>query len=332
MPLNSQLGVKKETTWGTAGVVDRFLEFLSCGVKPVTGRNTSNGIRSGQRVARADRSVPYVTHYEGPVSIEVLSAGFGFWLEHIMGTVAAPVEDGDNEGVFTHTATIGTLCAKGFTTQVNIPLGECGDTNQAHTYAGGKVNTWSLTLDKTGNLIFEAGLIFKSGTTATALATASYPADAEVLSWLGGSCVVNGTEILVESWKFSADLKMKTDRLALGAGNLRKPVEDAYREFSVEFVTDHESLDIYNRVIADTAAEATTSVVLRAGSPTVIGAVGSVTPSLTLTCPAVRFDEGTPTVESTAQLVNSVKGMAMNSSASGNDAVTLDYVTLDATA
>ena len=329
MPLNSQLGLKKESTWGTPVTVDRFAEFLACGVKPVTGRNTSNGIRSGQRVSRADRSVPYVTHYEGPLSLEVLSSGFGFWLEHILGVVASPVEDVNNEGVFTHTATIGTLCAKGFTLQVNIPLGECGDTDQAHTYAGGKVTSWSISVDKTGNLIFEADLIFKSGTTATALATASYPSGAEVLSWLGGFLSVEGTEVLVDSWKLTCDNKLKTDRLSLGAGNLRKPVEDAYREFSVEFTMDHESLAMYNRLIATTADDSTVAMVLRAGSPTIIGAVGSVKPNLQITLPAVRIDEAGSTVDGTSMLTESIKGMALNSS--GNDAVSIAYTTLDAT-
>ncbi len=331
MPLASQFGVKKESTWGTPVTVDRFQEFLSCGITPVVGRNTSNGIRSGQRVARADRSVPYVSRYEGPFQQEVLSSGFGFWLEHILGTVAAPVEDGANTGVFTHTATIGDVCAKGFTAQVNIPLGECGNTAQAHTYSGCKVTKWSLGVTKEGNLLFDCDIVAKDGTTATALASASYPAGAEVLSWLGGSLEIDGTPILVDSWKLTCDMKMKTDRLALGSGNMRKPVEDGYREFTVEFTCDHENLDIYNRVIAETAAAATEEIVLRAGSPTIIGAVGDVTPAIVVTCPAVRFDEGTPTVSGTSMLSNSVKGMALNSGASGNDAVSLDYITLDAT-
>lgn len=331
MALASQLGVKDEVTYGTPVVVDRFQEFLTCGIKPVTGRNTSKGLRTGQRVSRADRSVPYVTRYEGSVTQEVLSSGFGFWLKHLLGGSITSTEDGDNEDVWHHEVQVGSLCSKGFTMQVNLPLGACGDTNQPFTWSGGKVKAWSLACAKEGNLILEVQLVFKNGTTATALASASYPAGAEVLSWLGAFVTIAETPVLAESWKLNCDNKLKVDRLMLGDGTIQQPVEDDYREFSVELGLDWENLDLYNALIANTAEDSTVAMTMGAGSPTIIGEVGDITSSVLIELPAVRIDDAGTTIDGPKMLTQSVKGMPMNSSASGNDAITLTYTTLDAT-
>lgn len=57
MPLETQAGMKDEVTYGTAVVVDRFMEYNSEAIKANVTRIEYNGLRTGQRVQRTDRFV-----------------------------------------------------------------------------------------------------------------------------------------------------------------------------------------------------------------------------------------------------------------------------------
>ena len=57
----SQLGFKAESTYGTAVTVDRFTEFNSCGIALERGAVMSKGLRTGTRVQRSDRFMPYTS-------------------------------------------------------------------------------------------------------------------------------------------------------------------------------------------------------------------------------------------------------------------------------
>lgn len=303
MPITSQLGVKKETTYGTAVTVDRFFEFTSESMKLDTGRAESRGLRTGQRAPRSDRFVPYALGASGGISFDVLSKGFGIWLEHMLGTVATA---GPTDTAYTHTGTVGTLCGKSFTLQVNRPFGACGDTPQAFTWEGGKISKWELSLSTEGVLSASFDLVCEDETTATALATASYPASAEIFSWVGGKCTVGGVAVDVKSWKVSVDNKLDDSRIYLRENTRRKePVESDYREISAEFVLDFDDLTMYNRFKSATAAGALALVELQATSATLIGT--TTYPRVKVTLPAARFDEDSVAVGGTDVLEQSVK-------------------------
>ena len=327
MPINSQLGIKKETTYGTPVTVDRFTEYLSEGIKPVLGRNYSKGLRAGQRGMRTSSVVPFVKRYEGPLQVEVLSKGFGFWLEHIMGSVATG--SAEETVVYTHTGSIASHCGDGFTLQVNRPLGACADTDQAFTWSGGKVMKAAFSCAVDGNLICDLDLVFADGTTATGLASASYPSGAEVMSWLGGYLTVDTDDIPVKDWKVTIDNKLDPEKMRMTAagGVFKEPTEADHPEVSAEFTCDWESLDFYNKVIANTAAGATGELILGAGSPGIIG--DTLTPRLQFTMPGCIFEDAGTTVSGPAALEQSVKVMAGNTS--GSNMLTIAYRTLDTT-
>jgi len=325
MPISSQLGVKKEVTYGTAVTVDRFAEFLSESMQLETGRAESKALRTGQRVQRSDRFIPYITGVSGSVELEPLSKGFGFWLEHMLGQVATT---GPVDGAYTHTASIATLCGKSFTMQANRPFGACGDTNQAFTWEGLKISKWELALDAEGLLTFSADLVGEDESTATALATASYPAGAEVFSWVGGLVTIGGTATDVKSWKVSCDNKLDDGRLFLRENTRRKePVESDYREITAELTLDFENLTHYNRFKSATAAGTLAAVELQATAATLIGA--STYPRIKATIPAARFDEvgvnigGTDVLEQTVKCVGLFDGT--------NSPISVEYTTADTT-
>lgn len=325
MPIVSQLGAKKETTYGTAVTVDRFFEFVSESIALETGRAESEGLRSGQRVARTDRFVPYILGAAGSVTIEPASKGFGFWLEHMLGTVATT---GPTDSAYTHTATVGDLWGKSFTLQVNRPLGPSGSTNQAFTWEGGKVTKWTLSCKTEGLLKFEVDLIFEDETTATALASASYPASTEALSWARADATIGGTAVPVTSWSVSCDNKLKTDRHFLASSTRRaQSAEEAMREITFSAECDWTDLTHYNRFRAETAAGTLASVVTTAKAPTLIGA--TTYPGVTVTMPLVRFDEPGPTVDGPGLMMQTIGGKALTDGS--QQPISVAYVTTDTT-
>lgn len=328
MSVNSQLGVKKETTYGTPVTVDRFYEYNSEKITLDTGRAVSEGFRAGQRVRRSDRFVPYVMGASGSIELDVLSGGFGFWLEHMLGTVTTT---GPTETVaYTHTGTVGDLAGKSFTLQVDRRLGATAATSQGFTWEGGKVAKWSLSCETEGLLVFSADLVFEDEKTATALATASYPSNVVPLSWAAASATIASTSIPVTSWTVSCDNKLKTDRHYLANSTRRsEPVEEDLREITVELECDWSDLTQYNRFASETVAGTLAAVTLNATAPSILTGATTIKSSATITLPAVRFDTVEASNGDRSVLMQSVSGLALDNGSAAP--ISVAYVAADAT-
>lgn len=326
----AQVGFKTESTYGTAVTVDRFSEFVTEKIKPMSGRVVSKGMRSGQRVRRKDRQVPYKQGAAGPVQVEVLSAGFGWWLAHMLGSSATT---GPTDSAYTHTGTLGTLTGKSFTFQTNRPF-HPADTDQAITFEGGKIPKWKLS-NKVGEvLVAEFDLDFEDWATGTALASASYPTAAEPLSFVGGAVTIGGSSVDISEIEVSCDNKLfgvsSTDeRRYLRASSLHKePVEGDLREISWSIGCDWESLTQFNRVHSATAAGALATIVATWTGSILIG-TASVS-SLTLTIDEASFDDLDSTVDGPAPLTQKLTGAGLYDGSTSP--VTLAYVSGDSTA
>lgn len=326
MPLEAQLGTADETTYGTAVTVDHFLEFASEEIVPETQRISNTGLRAGRRTLSADQFIPAVTGYGGSVTLNVLTQGFAFWLEHMLGSVSTS----GTGPAYLHTGTIGDNCGKGFTMQVNRPLGACGATDAAHTFSGGKVSKWTLSTEpgEEGVLKLEMDLLFTDGTTSTALATASYPAGMELFAWPSATVSINGTGVPVTSWSVECDRKLKDDRLHLrGNPRRREPVPDDWLEISWTIGVEHDQ--DWPQVVAEAAADAIlTDLVLEVTAPTEI--TTGVPPKIVVTLPAARVDEGTHTVGGTEIMEADISGMALTP-AGGGSPVTIEVTSAEST-
>ena len=321
-----QLGVKAETTYNTGVTVDRFFEFNSESVTAELGRVESSGIRSGTRAMRSDRRVPYIMGAGGNVEFDVLSKGFGFWLGQCLGSVSTG--SAEETVVYTHTGTVGSLTGKFFTAQVGVPqVG--GGTITPKTATGGKVKSFELSCATGEALKFSADLDFANLEHSTSLATASYPATTELLTFIGGSLTVGGTAVNINQFSVKVDNGLKTDRRYIIASATKKePVEAGHRKIDVELGLDFEGLTHQNRVLSATAAGAQAAVVLTCAGLTTIGS--TLKPTVTITIPVVMFDGDTPTVGGPDVVGESIKGMGLFN---GTDSpITIAYKTLDATA
>lgn len=320
-----QVGVKNEVTYGTAVTVDRFFEYSSSTVKPMHGRIVSTGLRAGHRVRRKDRQVPYKLGGGGQLKLEVLSKGFGFWLTHMLGTMAAPV--GPTDSLYTHTATIGSLLGDAFTYQENKPF--IADTDQAFTFEGGKVPKWKLAGKIDDLLIAELDLDFEDYATATGLAAASYPTGTvENLSFVGGFVEIADAAFAVTECEVACDNGLRTDRRFLRSSALKKePLENQLRAISWKLAAEWEDLTQFNRFASATAAGATAKIELEWRAPTLVGAASYA--GMKVTINDASFDDDDFPTPGPGDLVQTLSGAGLYGGSTS--AVTIDYFTAEST-
>ena len=278
-----QLGVKNEATYGTAVTVDRFFEYNGSPVpvRPVAARTEGNPLRVGSRMRRQARAIPYTSHAEGTIEFDVMSDGFGFWLQHLLPSVAT-----SGAGPYTHTATEGGSSAsigKSFTAQFNAPFHPAG-TNQAMTFAGGKVTKWALACDVDGMLTLSLDTWFNSFSTATALATASYPAGLTNYAWSHGVVSVAGSAIDLNSFSIEYDQGYNTDRRQIRGNTAAKEPTPGQSSLTFSCEADFDSLTQFNRVHSTTVSGM---------SAQIVGTWTNGADIISVTIPGARFDDFT---------------------------------------
>lgn len=305
MPLQAQSGVKNETTVGTAVVVNEFYPVLTDTMKPVVITTKAAGLTANaSSVQRWDQMSRVVSHWEGGHSFTVLDKGFAPWLGRILGTVTTGTTGGD--GQIPYTGTISSLCGASYTLQTNKKTGVCASADQAFTYAGCKTNTWELAMDNQGLLTLTLALLAQSGTSATALATASYLSGARPYSWGSVVVTVGGVTIPVKSFKISGDNKLTGDSYL--DGTFSEPAQTAILDnLTVELTPDWTTATktVYDASIAtdDTNLKA---IVITLTSPRIIG--GTTHASMVFTMPDVSIDAPPPDLTGPAKFAPTITG------------------------
>lgn len=319
----AQLGVKDEVTWGTAVTVDRFFEFTEESMALDAQRIESKAIRAGTRSQRVDRFAVNRKGAAGSVTMEVLSKGHGWWLKHLLGTVASGVL---TDSTYTHTGTVGSLVGDSFTMQVGKP--DTADVVRPFTYTGCKVPSWKLSCDVDGIAMLEVDVDAKDEDTAVSLATASYPASSELLTFVGGLLNVGAVATDIIDVTITVENGLKVDRHFQRRSSLKKEqLENNWREITAEITVDFDSMAHYNRFAAATAVGTYAAIDVGWRGPTLAGA--ATYPELKATLANARFDGSTPVVSGPDLLQQTIKLKGLADSTNG--AIKLDYVTTDAT-
>lgn len=319
-----QLGVADESTYNTAVTVTRFFEFESESIAETEGRTEGDPLRVGSHFIQNDRFTPYFAGAAGTVQMTTLTKGFGYWLKHMLGSVATsgPAET----VVYTHTATEGETQGKSFTLQLNRPFTPTG-TNQAFTYSGGKVTKWRLNNSVDSHLIMELDVDFAQVSTATALATASYPTGMEPMSWASGLITVGGTNFDVTDFAFEMDMGANVDRRQIRRQTDKKEPTSTRRSATFTLNADFADLTQRARAHAALRTDALAQIVAQWRGPVLLGT--TLYPQLTLTLPACRFDSWKANVDGPGELSQELSGVV--EWAGTGSPVTLAYQTADTT-
>ncbi len=221
--LDGQVGMKKETTYGTAVTVDRFYEALADSTHNFTPEPYQGmGLRVGsvhRRTARRGAGVP-----KGEVTIvtELFSKGMGVLLEAICGSIAITNVSGSTyqiRGLSDFTSTV----RPSYTIQFGVPRSDASGTVDPYTYEGCVATAFEIDAPERGVPTLSVTFWSENMATATALATASYASSPTLFSasaaaagtTFGGSLTVPTTSALesggtastnIRSWRLSADL------------------------------------------------------------------------------------------------------------------------------
>lgn len=191
--LDHQLGLVAESTWGTPVTVTRFHELLagsgmSWDPRVVQGQ----GLRVGGKFLRTARRAGIYGQGSGSVKAELLSKGFGVLLNACFGTSTHTLVSGSTyQQVFTATQTGTVLPA--LTVQEGIVRNDAAGTVDPYTYAGCSVTSFELDIPVGDIATLTVNLDAKSLSTATALATASYPTGPSLYHWGLGAGTRGGT-------------------------------------------------------------------------------------------------------------------------------------------
>jgi len=325
MPLETQLGTKDESTYGTPVTVDRFEPFISENIQPETFRTRVPTLRSGKQTSGSTEYAAGILGYAGSIEIPALSKGFGLWLTRALG---ASTTAGPTGAAYQHTAVIDPdACPPFFSAQVNRAFAPCAATDQAMSFEGCQIASWSLECSVDDILKFSCDIVAEDGTTGTALASASYSVT-EPLTWAGSSLTIGGTSVPVTSVTLSGDNKLKTDRHYQRANTRRdKAPRSDYPEITIEFEADWDSTTQYDRFVAETAAGTQAAVVWTVEAPTII--TTGYYPGIAVTLAAVDFTEVAANVSGPEMMMQSISGLVVdNFSAEPISAV---YTTEDTT-
>lgn len=268
-----QLGLKEETTWGTAVVVDRFYELLSEEIDFEPARVESEGIRSEQRVIRSDDWGAGTKRVSGSIELELSTKNMALLFKHAMGTLGTT-----GAGPYTHTLTPGTLTGKGLTVQAGRPSSD--GTVQPFTWNGCKITAWELAFEIDQHVTLTLEIVGKDQTTGTALATASYTSSNLLLSFTHGAIALGGSAAKVKSGTIRGENALNLDRVFVGDTSISEPLENGRREYSFDLTCEFESLTSLNRVVNGTEAALSLAFTRSTDSITVAG--------------NIRTDEGMP--------------------------------------
>lgn len=313
---DSYFGASDETTYGTAVAVTKFFEFTDEGIEGKYERIDSEAIRAGTRVLRSDRFATNAKGAEGDVKMEVQSAGFEFWLKHMMGGLTSGAPSG---GFVTHTATLGDLNGKSLTAQV----GRVDNTGvrTPFTYEGGKVKEWELANAVDELLTLSVSLDFAkesigAGTGAYAASTPAYVANAKLFSFNGGTVTVAGSSFDISDFSLKATNGLKDDRYFIrNTGKKSEPLESELRKYEWSLKGEFGGTTQINRVAAALASGAVADITVLWDGPD-----GS---QFKVQMPFSRFDEGPVTVGGFDVVAQDLSGIALTDGTSSP--VTITY-------
>jgi len=302
--LDAQIGYKKESVFGTGVVVDAFAEFVEEDLTWIPTFVQGAGMRVGQRLDFADRRVEGKREVGGSFTVEGQTRGLGKLFEAAFGGAGTStlVAGSAYQQLFTPTA---NDFLESYTIQKGVPPLGAGATSP-HTFTGMVCSGFELTAPNAGIPTIKFNWMGRNITTATALATASYPASVEELSFIHGAITIGGTvtvptttalasggtaTVNVRDASLTWDNGLDSDGFNLGSAGVRsrKPALGK-RSLTGSLTVEYDSNTLRDAYLNQTNL----AVVLTFTTTTLIS--GSSFPALQITIPVVRLEGDIPQV------------------------------------
>ncbi|MEV3980803.1 phage tail tube protein [Nonomuraea sp. NPDC049758] len=305
--LDAQVGFAAETVVGTAVTPTKFVEFQkeSLAWKPTFVEPT--GLRAGRKFKRAGRLVQSRRTVEGSLEIEWPTRGIGLLVAHMLGSSAVPSQIAATSA-YKQIHVPGGFLGKSLTFQVGRPEPSSGVV-RPHTYSGCKIKSWEFKLasDNVATLSLEIDGWDES--TVTALATATYPAGAELFPFqagtlkLGGIPATTGGELsvtdgvavatVITELSIKGETPMATERYGIGqSGTKREQLENDFPTITGSLSAEFNRAELYDLMKNNTTFAFDFAMT---GSPIPSGSGNNN--FLSFIAPACKLKEAAPSVE-----------------------------------
>jgi hypothetical protein len=324
--LSAQVGYAVESTFGTGVTPSRFIEFTSESLDYNKQTVNGAGIAAGRVFMPGNARYIVGVGGGGDVTFNFPSKGGGFWLQQVMGAVASVTHAG-TPNAYTHTFTpAASLVGQSFTLQKGAPEAN-NNTVDPYTFTGCKVNQLQLTMGQNALLVAKATIDAQNVTTATALATASYPSAPNYFSFANArnTLTVNGTPYAaIKSFDMTINNQLDVSRYYLGSGGMKaEPIRGDYAAATGTLTGDYVDTVLSAAFIADSEVALVTKF-------SAANIATTYYEELTITLSGLRLNGQLPQVGG-AGIVPMSCGFDAFTPVAGGQAVSIVYQTSDAT-
>lgn len=249
----SQIGIKKETTYGTAVAVDRFYlaesEGLKADVNPIVYRPFNQPVQLGAFRRQVVRGAG------GPFRVPVTRKGMGVLLQQIFASSASAQVGATAEYTQTHTLDE-TSWGKGMHATVQVGRSQSGGTVTPFTYDGCKAREATFSCDENGFLMLDVVWLCRkptsSGSSAFALQSASYATDNPPFAWDQAVFTLGGSERVTKRWSLTIAKTLDAERTGLGSVLRREALTVGEWALTGEIDVEFENSTDYDAFIAGT--------------------------------------------------------------------------------
>lgn len=293
MPIGSglatQLGGKKETTYGTRVVPDKFYEYLTEGFARQQNYLESRQLRAGRFFQSSSRRALTTRSANGTVTGEVPNKNFGFFLDLLHGNAVTPVQQGAT-AAYLQTHDLTGDPSKSATIQVGKP--DTGGVVRPYDYLGAMVTSAGFACAVGEFLTFNFDFDAQDEDTAQTLASAVYPTALESFHFQQAVVTVNSV-VQNNVTGFSLDLGMPRadDRFYLRSSALKaKPILNDYSGGTGTLTFEFSDMTQYGLFTAGTKVPLSIAFT---GSLI----AGAFSYGITFTSTAVQFTGTTPVVD-----------------------------------
>ena len=306
--LDAAFHIGVESAYGTPVALSRSFETQVDGWVREHEQIESVGLRADNQAVRDDRRHQIMQGGTGRVELDFLNAGMGLLMQGLLGS-SAVAQDGATTA-WDHTLTsTDSLSVVSLTTQIERAFAD--DSGQSEmTHEGVKATAWSLDQPAGGALKLGIDYDFENVLTATAAATAAYPALAtSFFDWTMCAVSIDGSSFEeVTSLEFSADLKAKIDRRYLRANEFKaEPVVTGLPVYSLQIDSDFVKEEFYDDFVAGNIVPIIVTWTFADANAIESGK----THTITLNLDACQFDGSSPDLSLTDTTKQSLPLMAL---------------------
>ena len=294
--IGSQLGLKKETTWGTAVTVDKFFKYESESFSLDQNYVDPVGLQAGVTAAPQALTKKTTRGAGGGFQIAMPYKLAGHLFDQMVAGTITPVQ---NAATTAYTSTFNVAASvptKSATIQINKPATSAGDV--AYTYPGSVLTSAEFSMETGGILMGSWNWVSKDETTpattpaGAALASATYAASDDVWSHVDTTLTYAGGAVAgITGVNLSWDQPMAAERFFLdGSGTRAKPIPN-----NVASLTGTLSGEFYDSTFyAAFRSGAFASLVVTFAGPTAIAT--TYFPTIKFTLAAIQIRGTSPQV------------------------------------